>query len=258
MYTFKSRIRYSETDKTGRLAIPSMVNYFQDCSNFQSEELGVGYKELLERGKGWILTSWHIEIYRTPQLCEEVTIGTFASDFKGFYGNRNFVMLDDDGKVLGCADSTWVLMDIHKGRPIKPAPEDIQHYEVLSPLNLETQGRKIKRIEGAASLPSFRVQRHQLDTQNHVNNCQYIQMALDVIPEEPLVKRIRVEYKKAAVSEDVIVPRLAHEEGRTVVELCDEEGNPYALVEVSEQVSKEVMSSRVLSDDLNGKRRDCD
>ena len=235
MYTFKSRIRYSETDKTGRLAIPAMVNYFQDCSNFQSQELGVGYKELLERGKSWILTSWHIEIYETPDLCEEVTIGTFASDFKGFYGSRNFVMLDGDGKVLGCADSTWVLMDIYKGRPIKPAPEDIQHYQVLPPLNLETQGRKIKRIEGAKSLPSVRVQRHQLDTQNHVNNCQYIQMALDRIPEELPVKRIRVEYKKAAVLGDVIVPWLASEEGRTVVELRDEEGNPYALVEVSEQ-----------------------
>jgi len=240
MYTFTSKIRYSETDKTGRLAIPSMVNYFQDCSNFQSEELGVGYKELLERGKGWILSSWHIEIYRIPKLCEKVTIGTFPTDFNGFYGSRNFVMMDEEEKVLGCAESTWVLLDVHKGRPTRPAPEDIQHYEVLPPLNLETQGRKVKRIEGAVSLPSFRVQRHQLDTQNHVNNCQYIQMALDVIPEETPVKRIRVEYKRAAIAEDVIVPRLASEEGRMVVELCDEEGNPYALVEVSEQVSEKV------------------
>jgi acyl-ACP thioesterase len=87
------------------------------------------------------------------------------------------------------------------------------------------------------TLPSFEIQRHQLDTQDHVNNCQYILMALNVIPEETSTKRLRVEYRKAAVGGDVIVPKLAGEAGRIVVELCDEKGNPYALVEVSEQVS---------------------
>jgi acyl-ACP thioesterase len=237
MYSFESRIRYSETDRTGRLAIPSLVNYFQDCSNFQSEKLGLGHKELMRRGKGWILSSWHIEIYDIPGLGERVTIGTFATDFKGFYGSRNFVMLDESGEIVACADSTWVLIDIHRGRPVKPAPQDIEPYGVSPPLNLETYGRKIKRIEKTTSLPSFEIQRHQLDTQDHVNNCQYILMALNVIPKETPIKRLRVEYKKAAVYKDVIVPKLADEEGRTVVELCDKEGNPYALVEVSEQVS---------------------
>jgi acyl-ACP thioesterase len=237
MYTFESRIRYSETDRTGRLAIPSLVNYFQDCSNFQSDELGLGHKELARRGRGWILSSWHIEIYNIPVLGERVTIGTFATDFKGFYGGRNFVMLDGKGKILACADSTWVLIDIHRGRPVKPDPRDIELYGVSPPLSLETYGRKIKRIEETTSLPSFEIQRHQLDTQDHVNNCQYILMALDVIPIETVVRRIRVEYKKAAVYKDRIVPNVASEEGRTVVELCDEKGNPYALVEVSERVS---------------------
>jgi acyl-ACP thioesterase len=237
MYSFESRIRYSETDRTGRLAIPSLVNYFQDCSNFQSEELGLGHKELMKRGKGWILSSWHIEIYNVPGLRKKVTIGTFATDFNGFYGSRNFVMLDEEGKILACADSTWVLIDIHRGRPIKPDPQDIEPYGVYPPLNLETYGRKVKRIDKTTSLSSFEIQRHQLDTQDHVNNSQYVLMALNVIPKETSVKRLRVEYKKAAVYKDVIVPKVASEEARTVVELCDEKGNPYALVEVSEEVS---------------------
>ena len=42
MYTFDSRIRYSEIDRSGRLSIPAVVDYFQDCSAFQSEELKAG------------------------------------------------------------------------------------------------------------------------------------------------------------------------------------------------------------------------
>ena len=42
MYTFDSRVRYSETDSGGKLTMASLINYFQDCSTFQAEELGVG------------------------------------------------------------------------------------------------------------------------------------------------------------------------------------------------------------------------
>lgn len=58
MYTFDSRIRYSEIDRSGRLSIPAVVDYFQDCSAFQSEELGVGVEYLANKKRAWILNSW--------------------------------------------------------------------------------------------------------------------------------------------------------------------------------------------------------
>ena len=42
MYTFDSRIRYSETDETGALSLLGVINYMQDCSTFQSEDIGLG------------------------------------------------------------------------------------------------------------------------------------------------------------------------------------------------------------------------
>ena len=42
MYTFESRVRYSEVDHTELITLPAIINYFQDCSTFQSEDLGVG------------------------------------------------------------------------------------------------------------------------------------------------------------------------------------------------------------------------
>ena len=42
MYTFDSRVRYSETDENGNLSLESLIDYMQDCTNFQSEDLGVG------------------------------------------------------------------------------------------------------------------------------------------------------------------------------------------------------------------------
>ena len=45
MYTFESRVRYSETDENGLLSIAGIVDYFQDVSTFQSEDLGIGVED---------------------------------------------------------------------------------------------------------------------------------------------------------------------------------------------------------------------
>ena len=46
MYTFESRVRFSEADHTELLTLPGLVNYFQDCSTFQSEDIGYGVESL--------------------------------------------------------------------------------------------------------------------------------------------------------------------------------------------------------------------
>jgi len=232
MYTFTGRIRYSELDRSGRLSLPSLINYFQDCSTFQSEELGVGTEFLRRRKQVWVLTYWQIEIARLPTLGEQIEVGTFATIFKGLYGHRNFILYDGQGEMLSWADSIWAFIDLEKGRPVRPSDECVLPYETAEPLPMKQEGRKIGRVDGGLAHLSFPVARQHLDTNEHVNNGQYVQMALNLFEEDSVVKRVRVEYKKSAVLGDEIFPYYAKEAGRTVVELCDKDKNPYAIVEM--------------------------
>lgn len=52
MYAFDSRIRYSETDSEGYLTLDALLNYFQDCSTFHSEDVGLGIGYMKEIGSG--------------------------------------------------------------------------------------------------------------------------------------------------------------------------------------------------------------
>ena len=52
MYTFDSRVRYSETDEEGNLSVVGIMNYLQDCSTFQSEDLKLGISYLNEEKTG--------------------------------------------------------------------------------------------------------------------------------------------------------------------------------------------------------------
>lgn len=119
-----------------------------------------------------------------------------------------------------------------KGRPARPEPEDVLPYGSEPALEMEYEDRKIRLPENLEEKPSFPVRKYHIDTNEHVNNCQYVQMALEVLPEETRVRQIRVEYKKSAVLGDVIFPKVAREENRIVTELCDENGKPYAVIEI--------------------------
>lgn len=91
-YEFEARVRYSEIDHRGTLTLPALINYFQDCSTFHSETVGLGMDHLRQKKKAWVLSYWQIIADRYPKLSEKITVGTFATEFKGLFGNRNFYM----------------------------------------------------------------------------------------------------------------------------------------------------------------------
>ena len=48
-YSFNSRVRYSETGENGKLTLPGVLNYFQDCCTFHAESVGLGGDVLSKR-----------------------------------------------------------------------------------------------------------------------------------------------------------------------------------------------------------------
>lgn len=231
MYKTEGRVRYSECASDNKLKIAGIINYFQDCTTDNSERLGVGHAYLKERKRAWILNSWQVEIKRRPYVGEEIEVLTWATGFKGVFGPRDFCMQTKGGEVLALAHTLWVFIDTESGRPVKPEEEDIAIYELGEPLPMEPASRKIKMPEQAVEVDTFPVHKYHIDTNNHVNNSQYIQLAVEALPDTFCVTGLRVEYKKAAVLGDKMILKCATEEERIVAELCAEDGTPYAIVE---------------------------
>ena len=231
-YQFESRVRFSEVDHHQQMTLPGILNYFQDCSTFQSEALGCGIDACNERKRGWVLSSWQVEIERYPRFGEKILVRTWSCGFEGLYGYRNFCMEDGKGEIAVRAYTVWVYMDLEKGRPAKVDPEEAARYGCGEPLAMEPASRKVRMPKEAEAMPDFPVRRYHIDTNEHVNNCQYVQMALECIPHPEEIAKMRAEYKKSAVFGEQIYPRYAKEGDREVVELGDAAAKPYALVEI--------------------------
>ena len=235
-YSFCSRVRYSEIGENGLLTLPGVLNYFQDCSTFQSEEVGLGMKVLKERKRFWVLSAWQVIINRFPELGEEVRTSTWAYGFRGFMGMRNFTMDTEDGERLAYANTFWSYIDAGNGLPVKLTPEDTRGYEnpdgsMDEKLDMDYAPRKIRLPEEYTEEESFLIQKHHLDTNHHVNNCQYVRMAMDFLPEDYQIYQMRAEYKQQARLHDKICPVRAVQDNKEIILLNDIKGEPYAVVE---------------------------
>ncbi|MCI9438603.1 MAG: acyl-[acyl-carrier-protein] thioesterase [Lachnospiraceae bacterium] len=231
MYTFESRVRYSETDCEGKLTMASLINYFQDCSTFQSEDLGLGLEYLKQRHLVWVLSSWQIVVDRYPKMGERVTIGTLPYEIKGFLGYRNFFMKEESGAYIARANSLWSLLNTETGRPAAVLEEMLKGYQLSEKLDMDYAPRRIAIPGEGIVKEALVVKKHHLDTNHHVNNQQFIDMAMDYLPDDFRVGQVRAEYKKQAFLNDVLTPRVTETDRSVVIVLADGEGKPYMTAE---------------------------
>ena len=231
LYSFDSRVRYSELAENGKLSPDGIVNYLQDCTCFESEELGVGMDTVYGRQKMWVLNFWQIVIDRYPDMGEHIKIATQACGSEKMFGYRNFLIYGEDGKAAVQAYSIWTLLDRVKMRPCMVSPEDIDLYGIADPLPLEKVSRKIPvPKEGGQEQKAFVVQEYHLDTNHHVNNGQYVRMATAYLPETFVIRELRVEYRSQAMLGDTIRPVRYEMPDGYLVALQDSAGKAYCVV----------------------------
>lgn len=237
MHTYDTRVGFSQVDIDRVIRIEALTALFQDVTCFQGEELGVGFAYLEPKKMAWLLNAWQIDVKRLPTFHEKITVGTFPTSFKSFIGNRNFFVKDEKGEMIVKAHSVWTFMDMEKGRPAKIDEKFYEVYPSEEALEMEYLPRKIDvpvtEDWTVTEQQKRMIREYHLDSNNHVNNGQYVQMAVSFLPKDKLYNRFRVEYRKQAVLGDKVLPLIYEKDGCCIVALCDEEKNPYAVIEAS-------------------------
>ena len=244
MYSFQTRVRYSECNNHHEATLTALLDYLQDCCTFQSEDLGIGLDFLTENHTAWILSSWQVDILRYPKLGEQLLISTWPYEMRDFFGLRNFKIEDAQGELILGADSVWVCVDTDSGKPMRPLPQMIEKYPPEPKLDMEYLGRKLPRLPQGEERTPIHVPHYFIDTNQHVNNAKYILIGEECLPENFKVHRIWAEYRRPAVLGDVICPHVSVEPSCTAVGLCNEDGAAYANLLFYEKAGARVSMQR--------------
>ncbi len=236
MYSFDSRVRYSECDEDGRLSLVGLVNYLQDCSTFQSQSLGIGLDFMSEHHFAWFISAWQIEIASLPRFYDPIRVSTWAYGMKRTQAGRNFSIDAPDGTSYVRADSLWFVYDTEAKVPVRIPESQLAYAEDTPRLDLPPTRRKLDVVGPYREARPVTVAEQHLDTNRHVNNAQYIRLSCDALGElgeafEP--HRICVQYRQMALLGDLVVPRVHEAEDGLCVDLTDGKSGSYAVVQLS-------------------------
>ncbi len=173
-----------DTGTNGKLRPDALLSYLQDIAGHHATILNVGRDELLEKKRFWALIRIVCKLVHTPEWNDKVIIKTWPRGIEKIMAIRNFVICLPDGRVIGEASSSWVVVDRESRRPVRPDA------------NLAELGTKDPFIDfscpNAARLPGSgdnayksdpRVVKYSdLDVNMHVNNARYMTWILDSYP----------------------------------------------------------------------------
>lgn len=231
MYSIKDRISYSMINEDGKLGIPGVINFFQDCCLFHSHDVGLTVPVIQARKHAWLLSSWHIVFRRMPEMGENVNIQTWPYEFKSIYGMRNFLLETEEKEPLAYADSYWFYFDFEKGRPVKPDTEETDRYGMGEKYPMEYLPRHIKLPESEVFHEKIMIYQNQLDTNHHVNNGEYVRISCNYLPKDIAISDLRVEYMLAAHLGDTLYAYTTETNTHFYVILRNPEGKLHSACE---------------------------
>lgn len=189
-------------DFTGRLTMGVLGNHLLNCAGFHASDRGFGIATLNEDNYTWVLSRLAIELDEMPFQYEDFTIWTWVENVYRLFTDRNFALLDKDGKKIGYARSVWAMINLNTRKPadlLALHGGSIVDYVCDEPCPIEKPSRiKVTSTESVATL---KAKYSDIDINGHVNSIRYIEHIMDLFPIEMYKeKRIR-RFEMAYVAE---------------------------------------------------------
>ena len=220
MYSLKYKVTTSTCDANGRLKLYSALQMMQDCSEMWLESEPAVKEYFHRENMAQLLASRQVEIMRVPTFKEELTVTTSVYEMKPMYGFRNTFIYDAEGKPCYRTWSMGAFVDMGNGK-LKRVDDSVAQSLFIEPrLEMNYRDRRIilPKSEGQAADP-IKVMRADIDYNRHVNNANYIRMAMELLPHDFIVTGKRVEYRVAAKLGDTLEPKVYEIENGFIVAL---------------------------------------
>ena len=231
MYSLKYKVTTSTCDSEGRLKLYSALQMMQDCSEMWIDSEPGVKQYFAEQNMAQLLASRQVEVIRVPEYKEELTVTSTVYGMKPMFGFRNTFIYDAEGKPCYRTWSMGAFVDKENGKLKRVDDATIASMTLEPQLEMNYKDRRIilpkERLRvgeqssgmGGEMLDPIKVLRADIDYNKHLNNANYIRMAMELLPEDFEVKGLRVEYRVPAKLGDQLIPTLFQIEGGLIVSL---------------------------------------
>ena len=191
MYTRELMVLPSDASCQGTIKLRSLLDYFQDTAELAVSDVEGTAVELAAKGYAWVLTKYQIDFTgKLPVLDEKFFVHTFHDPSHGYNTLRVFHVEAQNGTLIAYAKTSWLLLDLAAGRPVKA----IAHIPGIAEKDTESinpEFRDIPECENVILEAERHVKFHELDYNSHVNNAVYFEWMFDETPIDFLSKELK-------------------------------------------------------------------
>lgn len=170
-------------DFNGRLTMGVLGNHLLNCAGFHASDRGFGIATLNEDNYTWVLSRLAIELDEMPYQYEDFSIQTWVENVYRLFTDRNFAVVNKDGKKIGYARSVWAMINLNTRKPadlLALHGGSITDYVCDEHCPIEKPSRiKVTTTEPVAVLTA---KYSDIDINGHVNSIRYIEHILDLFP----------------------------------------------------------------------------
>ena len=220
MYSLEYKVTTSTCDSEGRLKLYSALQMMQDCSEMWIDSEPSVKRYFAEQDMAQLLATRQVEVVRVPEYKEKLTVTSTVYEMKPMFGFRNTFIYDADGNPCYKTWSMGAFVDKAAGKLKRVDDATIASMTLEPKLEMNYRDRRIiLPKEGGTPISPIRVLRADIDYNRHMNNANYVRVAMELLPDDFLVKGLRVEYRIAAKLGDVLTPTIFHRDGGFIVVL---------------------------------------
>lgn len=191
-YTF----RYSDLDKNIQVKISTVLDILQDISILHSAKKGYTLKKLYARNIAWLLQGWRIRFIEPLDGEKPVLAKTGVMRLHRYEAVRKYELWQD-GVCKVIATGSWFTVNTERMKVIL-VPEDIQAlYETTQETDNELPFIKLRPEKELPVISETKVEKRDLDSNNHMNNVKSAEVAFELLPENFGVSELQITYRKA-------------------------------------------------------------
>jgi len=216
--TERFRIRSYEMNAAGVASVQTICNYLQEIASLHAARLGVAVDVLFKKNLTWVLSRLHLKMDHYPTWGDEVIVETWPSGMKGLFATREFIVYDYRQNKIGLATTSWMILDLKKQKPIK-MPDFIEAIDIPEyPRAIDDDFKKLPPLIRSDAEKQFNVRYSDLDINQHVNNVNFIEWAIESVPPEIFKKKrmtdLEIGFRAESRYGDRIIARTQVEKDR--------------------------------------------
>lgn len=196
----------------------ALQHYMQQYAREDCDEFGATYYKMREVNMVFVITKMAIEVKKPVFAYDELTVVTYNNSIKGITFDREYEFYRDGEEVIH-ASTQWVIVNYDSRKIVRPRdfPFEIESY------NKENVELDIPRMFDKSSVSAHSeraVRLSDLDENDHLNNCVYSDISLDILPfdrKNDYVKEIRIIFCQEARINEILSLSSCEKDGRYTV-----------------------------------------